>query len=909
MSQDQAIEEAGPLAPRRCGGAHLLRALEAFVAQGEPSPEEPIPPDWITLASFRAALANAARQRSRAQRRALAKDAWKRYLGQIEGRVAPQMKLADLVVALYESGNGPSRRTLLTLAREAPLVFGLWGGLKRVYKRSEADMDAEVFGVLAARFEAALDSPAQRTVNRGTLIYLQRRAWRFLRLLGKAVPSVYPQFAVEVLRASPATMHFSSIAWHVRSHGAKKWGAPVGLAKEKKFRAPYLEAWQQSADPLMLLLETCQADFAAKFANRRATRALPRRSPEGDPGVALPSRVPAARVSARLPRRDARGVPRVPPGKAEELGLHEAALKLLLSPSAKARKYAIEYARANAADLTTERLVNLLAESARPYPDSARFAAELLMARPTRRIGVTMLGRLLGFSLTNRWAKQGLDTEFERKELSEDFLIDMLLGRGGESPEASFNWAVAYLEAKFQPEELPLSFWTRVADDPRFVEGVPHNVSRFVIGQLTKLKVETARGEWILEALARADIGAAVGGWLVKAEALPPGVNLERIKGLVFDPARRGVAFALLGNRKLVSAREVGLGWLLALARRADPELHEWAQRYLLQHMRPENFAERRESVAAGVARLFALATGAREPEAVRVFAQTYLRCHHATIGRDQPESRQLGLKGTIPREEFTEARVWSGLFDTRADVRRFAVTIARTELRRWGAQGKVYELAEASAKEVRNVAYDALSQAGEPQADPDFALLPSELDAAQIFSLTESRIRATRDLAIELIRKHYARIGGATRLAWLMQSADREVRMLAVRLLWEKHRPRTIPPDWRPPSGAIDDAGPFEDASALRGLLRRLLFSLPPPRSMEALEQARSKKVSASVAKRNLVEIVRDLAVEDAAFAKLVAPVLAEFTGSAAKGEWQACLSALMTMRRVHGPALPEGG
>ena len=172
---------------------------------------------------------------------------------------------------------------------------------------------------------------------------------------------------------------------------------------------------------------------------------------------------------------------------------------------------------------------------------------------------------------------------------------------------------------------------------------------------------------------------------------------------------------------------------------------------------------------------------------------------------------------------------------------------------------------------------------------------------------MTESRARASRDVAIDLIRKHYALIGGVTRLGWLMQSADREVRMLAVRLLWEKHRPRNIPAGWKPPTGKIDDQGAFTDADALRALLRRLLFTLPPPRSMEALENARAKKVSSSVAKKNLLDVVRDLAVEDAGFAKLVAPVLGEFTGSVAKGEWQACLSALMTLRRVHGLALPE--
>ena len=53
--------------------------------------------------------------------------------------------------------------------------------------------------------------------------------------------------------------------------------------------------------------------------------------------------------------------------------------------------------------------------------------------------------------------------------------------------------------------------------------------------------------------------------------------------------------------------------------------------------------------------------------------------------------------------------------------------------------------------------------------------------------------VKATREIALTLVRRHYERIGGARRLAWLMESPDREVRLFAVRLL---HRP----PDRRSP-------------------------------------------------------------------------------------------------------------
>ncbi|MBW3575850.1 MAG: hypothetical protein KY450_13590, partial [Actinobacteria bacterium] len=56
-----------------------------------------------------------------------------------------------------------------------------------------------------------------------------------------------------------------------------------------------------------------------------------------------------------------------------------------------------------------------------------------------------------------------------------------------------------------------------------------------------------------------------------------------------------------------------------------------------------------------------------------------------------------------------------------------------------------------------------------------------------------------------------------------------------------------------------------------------------------------------ASVAKRRLIEAMRDVALEDLDFARAIAPVFAEFVDSTAKGAWQASLQALTQLRRAH--------
>ena len=241
---------------------------------------------------------------------------------------------------------------------------------------------------------------------------------------------------------------------------------------------------------------------------------------------------------------------------------------------------------------------------------------------------------------TNAWAVKHLAESFDRAELPEEFLRDMLYG-----PPQQRNWVVQHLGRVYKPGELDAGFWLRALDDARHKDNA--QATQVATQALAKYPVSTLPVAWLLDALTR-PYGPTVGQWLQNADALP-GLDIERVKGLVFNAAYRHVALAILGNTKLVKPRELGLAWLLALARRADPSLNQFAHRYLLEHMKPADFAaESAEAVSAeeaGVRRLFALATGEKEPEPVRAFAQTYLRCHHPTIGPEQPESKSFRLK------------------------------------------------------------------------------------------------------------------------------------------------------------------------------------------------------------------------------------------------------------------------
>jgi hypothetical protein len=367
-------------------------------------------------------------------------------------------------------------------------------------------------------------------------------------------------------------------------------------------------------------------------------------------------------------------------------------------------------------------------------------------------------------------------------------------------------------------------------------------------------------------------------------------LDVEWLRGLVLRPQQRALAVELLGNRTLVAPSRVGLSWLLGLARHADPTLHKFAHRYLLEHFTPYDLG--------GVARLWALA-GGDEPEPVRAFAAEYLKLHHPVLGPTLPDARQLGLKPALARDDYTAARVMPLVFDARPDVRRLGVALAAQELVRWNDRALLYRMAESAHRETRGAAAGILLSAGGPAEGVERA--PVEwIEAAPVFQLAESPHKAMRELAVSLIRRHYDRIGNAERLGWLMESPDREVRIFAVRLLWERHRPRATPDAWKPGKGEPPPQQQrFSSVEALRGFLRAVLFGLPPGRiERRELQALPERALPASVAKRRLIETVRDLAVEDAAFAEVIAPVLREFATSHAKGEWQACVQALAQLR-----------
>ncbi len=892
---EKALRSFDPNAP-----SLLQRLLD------EDDPVDKDPPDGAqTTRDLEQALTAARRKRTKQLRIKSSTDVWRKFLTQ-KGPLPPRFQASDVVTDLYLNGGAAGRAMALRCLDEVQWKIGFFGAVKRIGKLAEERHDAVAWAAVYGRIHGSYQSPSAATRT-----YMGKRAWRFLRDLGRAAPELYPWWGAEYLLRDGGHPAASKIT---TSFQAKSYGIPAGLH----------DAWKLKPEPLLLIVQGAPQPNAVKTA----WTALKKLHAEAakEPSAAWVKTLIADDNDARhdIFVEIAKKSPAFSTAQLPALGLLQPVLRLLLSGSKEARAFAIEVARANPKELAPAQLVDFARRSGEK--EVTALAKDVLTAIKPRDLGPGLLKTMLGVEGLQPFAEKSLLEAFSVAELGEPLLIDLAYDDDNGGHELFLK-----LDKKHQ---LPASIWKRVLEDDRLEDD--YNLPDEAIAAFQKLKNEDIGADWLLDILVKRKdkLASEIESWLEKAKSfagLSEQGAVERVKGLLFDRDLQSVALAILGNKNLVNPKQLGIPWLLALAKRKDSTLQQFANRTLLESMVPADFSPDGVGQAGagdkkkGEQKLFEMALSSTEAEPLRRFAQTFLRCHHPEIGEQQPEAKLIGLKPQMKREAYTLERIWPGLRDVHDDVRKFAVAIARVELRRWNAMARLGEIADTDAVDVRRLALDAMLKAGDPAADPAATATVDELLPEVVFPLVESRRRPVREAGMELIRRHYAQLGGQERLAWLMTTADREVRLFAVRLLWEKHRPRSFPASWKPKVNVLDASifqvgadgtsdgkrGRFDDADALRWFLRRVMFALPPGRDKEARSNDEGggayKRISSSVAKRRVVQIVRDLAVDDAAFAELVRPLLEEMSASIADGEWQACLQALCAIDAVHGKPAPS--
>lgn len=288
-----------------------------------------------------------------------------------------------------------------------------------------------------------------------------------------------------------------------------------------------------------------------------------------------------------------------------------------------------------------------------------------------------------------------------------------------------------------------------------------------------------------------------------------------------------------------------------------------------------------------------------------------------------------------IPASFLTFERVKPLFGESRKPLRDLALELAKWEFARWAPPaGDIVRLCELPYADVRKFVIEALLADDSPQ-HRRYRIDPAALSPAAVYSFCESPDEQTRALGMELIQRS-PRLRLPEELFRLTESPDRKVRAFVIRALWSLYRDRGTTDAWKPDvppaptvgaaarkaaATAADGRGPGApprpeqwpaDHQSLGDFLRRVLFELPPgrlppPRAEDGEGVVlRLKPLPHRRAKLELVQVMRDLALEDAAFARGVLPLLEEFMTSRGPSERAACLMAVTRVRHAY-PKLNE--
>jgi hypothetical protein len=799
----------------------VVSLITALAEAPDETPETPVREGALTFDRFLAEI------RSRPFRKK-SRDEQARYrTEQLKALQAPdaeiplpdRLRLHEWILRLWQADDPFARRCLLQVIAGIRLTYGPWRALKRIFKEAEAKGDTEIYGALAARFDGA-QARGDHAVSGPTLAYLVRRAWRFLRRTAERLPVAYADTAADFLAHYtddtywPGTWVLSHVFYHeTRQYNRARFTFHTPPADMLSKRA-YAELWRRSPRPLFALLEEARSDRVRSFAAEALKADFRAALREVEPAwVARLVAVGSGAVDD-LVVWVLTNVPRFEQAAFRSLGLHEAVLRLLDSPSGAARTYAAAYARTHARDLPVSELVRLVDNSS---PAVRTLALDLLRGRdPRTEIGLDAWGWLLETRHGHELAANALRQHFGPRELTPDWFKARLF-----SPSTqAFQFVRKLLPSVHPPQRLGPAFFAGLIDalDDPDAEAA-ENVADFALDELARFDVNTLDADFLrrllLHPLTRDRACAWVEGGRLKAQTVPvdfwkvlafhpawdadPYVNGLRRDGppwarrLEFDETLADRALGWLGDVRRFSPADLGPDWLMQLVDRSEPRYHDFAAEFMTKAMRPADFAPQQQPAAAptvaaaaadlgGLSFVFTgkLATMQRKDAETKVkqaggtvASSVTKKLHYLVIGDEGSPLYSGGRKGDkqTKAEQLNAAGANIRIISETALLRMLAggpAPEAGADAARAGCE-RLWEMAvapgAAAARRgqfarkyiLRHHPDIALAQTDRP-VDPGAEIPPEFLSFERVKPLFAETRKPLRDLAVELGRWEFAR-------------------------------------------------------------------------------------------------------------------------------------------------------
>lgn len=605
----------------------LVHLIKVMAEQPDEEPKTPIREGAMTFYRFLAEI-----QSTRFHLKPRAEQAHYR-VEQMKALEAPdaeaplpeRLRLYDIILKMWASEDPFARSCLLKVIATVPLTYGPWRALKHIFKESEAKGDTEVYGALAARLDTAY-SGWQAAIRRGTLAYLARRAWRYLRRLGVRLPVAYPDACVDVLSRYTDETNWNRtwVANHIFYHQTKQYNRsrfnfgtpPDNLLKHRAFA----ELWQRTPRPLFSLLERAQSERVREFATAALKTDFRASLREVEPAwvarlVNVGSRTIDSFVVWIL-----NNVPRFEQGAFRTLGLHEAVLRLFDSASPEAQAYAAEYARTHARDLPVAELVRLVNNS---HEAVRRLAFDLLQARDARKdVGLEAWGMLLETQYGHDLAASVLRKSFGARELTPEWFKDRLFSTN----QRAFDFAKTLLPQIHPHQKLGAAFFADLIDridDPSTQPA--RNVAGFALAELPRFDLNALDRDFLQRLLLNPLTTRQARAWIeegrLKTQSLPVTFfktlayhpdwetsqwiaqlkesNRAWAKQLTFSEELADQVLGWLKDVRRFTSADLGFDWLMQLVVRSEPRYHDFAVETMIKAFVPADFAPQSTSPLA----------------------------------------------------------------------------------------------------------------------------------------------------------------------------------------------------------------------------------------------------------------------------------------------------------------------
>lgn len=306
--------------------------------------------------------------------------------------------------------------------------------------------------------------------------------------------------------------------------------------------------------------------------------------------------------------------------------------------------------------------------------------------------------------------------------------------------------------------------------------------------------------------------------------------------------------------------------------------------------------------------------------------------------------SRKLAPELQFPEDVFTFAWFKKIANHESHYHRTFAFNIASYKMARWIEEEKVgfldlQGLLFSAFGDVQQFMLDSMSNPKFPEGKID--ILTPSFTAEDLYTFCFDGRDEVRTMGIQIIERFPFKFGQPSKLMILSNSADAKVRETVIRVMWKQCEIRTETPNWMPFEGsvlpqstsgkssvrAMRSAPPigvrFVDAPSnvkylgtgssqggelavesfeeIKDFIERTLFRLPAGRRSPKLPKITFQGKQTWKNKRTLVKSVRDLAIQDEAFAEHIVPILKEFQLAKGKIIRDACISALAQIEIAH--------